>query len=158
MIKGEGFLKLIILYKGVLGGAEVLLAIAIYKIVGGDFNLASDWLAGLVEAQQENSLMNSAFKAGLFGKNAIITATLIIAVIGVLNLIEAYGLHLRQRWAEWLTVIATGAFIPYEFYHLATGPSVLKAVIAVINCAIVYFLAKHKELFKSSKAKTADLQ
>ena len=53
-----------------------------------------------------------------------------------------------MRWAEWLTVIGTGALIPYEVYEIFKSFLFIKVLVLVINCLIVYFLAKHKELFK----------
>jgi uncharacterized membrane protein (DUF2068 family) len=65
----------------------------------------------------------------------------------MLNLIEAYGLHKRLRWAEWLTVFATGLLIPFEVYEVWRRFSLLGVAVLVLNIAIVIYLAKHKELF-----------
>jgi uncharacterized membrane protein (DUF2068 family) len=48
-----------------------------------------------------------------------------IVAIGycVLELVEGIGLWLDQLWAEYLTVIATSLFIPFEVYELAIRPS-----------------------------------
>jgi uncharacterized membrane protein (DUF2068 family) len=59
---------------------------------------------------------------------------------GVLELVEGVGLWLRQRWAEWLTVIATSLLIPVELYELARKPSMLKAAGLVVNVVIVAYL------------------
>ena len=68
-------------------------------------------------------------------------------ILSSLNLIEAYGLHMRRRWAEWLTVIATSLFIPLELYEVIQQQTMVRIGALVINVAIVYYLAKHKELF-----------
>ncbi|MEK7828700.1 MAG: DUF2127 domain-containing protein, partial [Deltaproteobacteria bacterium] len=66
----------------------------------------------------------------------------------LLNLAMGYGLHRRKRWAEWLTVIATALLIPLEIYEIIQEQTVIRIGILILNCAIVYYLAKHKELFK----------
>ena len=66
---------------------------------------------------------------------------------GTLSLIEAYGLHKRKRWAEYLTAIATGLFIPLEIYEVIFRLSVVRVAVLVLNVVIVYYLIKHKELF-----------
>ena len=38
-----------------------------------------------------------------------------------LLLTEGTGLLLRQRWAEYFTVVVTGSFIPLELYELAVA-------------------------------------
>jgi uncharacterized membrane protein (DUF2068 family) len=64
-----------------------------------------------------------------------------------LNLVEAYGLAKRYRWAEYLTVVATGMFIPFEVYEIIVRVTPLRIGALVINVLVVIFLAKHKELF-----------
>jgi uncharacterized membrane protein (DUF2068 family) len=66
-------------------------------------------------------------------------------------LVESYGLHKRQLWAEWMTVVGTGLMIPYELYEIFKHVTTLKVVVLVINSLIVYYLARHKELFHSRK-------
>jgi len=68
-------------------------------------------------------------------------------VIAALMFVEAWGLHRRRTWAEWLTVIATSSLIPLEVYHLARHPSVGKVVTLVANVAIVVYLLRHRWLF-----------
>jgi Predicted membrane protein (DUF2127) len=59
---------------------------------------------------------------------------------GVLELVEGVGLWLRQRWAEWLTVVATSLLVPLELYELIRHPSALKAVGLAVNILIVVYL------------------
>jgi uncharacterized membrane protein (DUF2068 family) len=77
--------------------------------------------------------------------------TLVIFSFGVINLVESYGLHKRQLWGEWMTVVGTGLMIPYEIYLIFQQVTTLKVLILLINSFIVYFLARHKELFHSRR-------
>ena len=61
---------------------------------------------------------------------------------GVLELAEGVGLWLDQRWAEYLTVIATSVLIPFELYELALRPSPWKAGGIFVNVLIVIYLAR----------------
>lgn len=54
--------------------------------------------------------------------------------------VEGIGLVLRQRWAEYLTVISTSGLLPLEVYELIRHPRPLKIVILVLNLAIVVYL------------------
>jgi len=56
-------------------------------------------------------------------------------------LVEGVGLLRRRRWAEWLTVIVTGSFIPFEIYELVRRPRVAKLIAVALNVAIVVYLA-----------------
>ena len=61
---------------------------------------------------------------------------------GVIEVIEGVGLFLRQRWAEWLTVIATSLLVPLELYELVRNPTTLKGVGLAVNLLIVLYLLR----------------
>jgi uncharacterized membrane protein (DUF2068 family) len=57
-----------------------------------------------------------------------------------LCLTEGTGLLLRQRWAEYVTVIATALFIPLEIYELVEKATLTRVVVLFINSGIVWYL------------------
>jgi uncharacterized membrane protein (DUF2068 family) len=59
---------------------------------------------------------------------------------GALFCVEGIGLLMLQRWAEYLTVFATGSFIPLEIYELIKHLSALKIIVLLVNVAIVVYL------------------
>jgi len=65
--------------------------------------------------------------------------------------VEAWGLHRRRVWAEWLTVIVTSSLIPLEIYEIATDATIGKLVALVVNAAIVLYLLRHRWLFKPKR-------
>jgi uncharacterized membrane protein (DUF2068 family) len=70
-----------------------------------------------------------------------------IAAYSVLEGVEAVGLWLGKRWAEYLTFVATIVFVPYEIYELIKSVTPLKLVALVINLAIAVYLLFAKRLF-----------
>jgi uncharacterized membrane protein (DUF2068 family) len=66
---------------------------------------------------------------------------------GVLECVEGLGLAMRRRWAEYLVVLATGAFLPLEISEILHRPTPLKVVALLINVAIVVYLVWRKRLF-----------
>jgi uncharacterized membrane protein (DUF2068 family) len=70
-----------------------------------------------------------------------------IAGYAVLEGVEAVGLWLGRRWAEYLTFVATIVFVPYEIYELAKSVTALKVVALVLNLAIAVYLLLAKRLF-----------
>ncbi len=60
---------------------------------------------------------------------------------------EGIGLAMRRRWAEYLTVIATGVLIPYELYEVVRHPTLFKVGALALNVAVVGYLAYRKRLF-----------
>lgn len=70
-----------------------------------------------------------------------------LLALGILQLVEGVGLWGGWRWAEYLAVVATSAFIPFELYEIAEKPSPLKVVFLVLNVLIVIYLVYKGRLF-----------
>jgi uncharacterized membrane protein (DUF2068 family) len=70
-----------------------------------------------------------------------------IAAYAVMEGVEAVGLWLGKRWAEYLTFVATIVFVPYEVYELVKSVSTLKALTLVVNLAVAVYLLLAKRLF-----------
>jgi uncharacterized membrane protein (DUF2068 family) len=63
-----------------------------------------------------------------------------LCVYASLYVVEGVGLVMRKLWAEYLTVVITTSFIPFEVYEMVEKESVLKAVVIVLNVAAVVYL------------------
>jgi uncharacterized membrane protein (DUF2068 family) len=61
-------------------------------------------------------------------------------VYAAIFLTEGTGLFLRQRWAEYLTIIVTISFVPFEIYVMLRRFSVERAIVLVLNIAVVIYL------------------
>ena len=55
---------------------------------------------------------------------------------------EGIGLLLRRRWAEYFTIVATGALIPFEIFELALNFTLPKLAVVAVNVLIVWYLAE----------------
>lgn len=56
--------------------------------------------------------------------------------------VEAVGLWRQKQWAEYLTVVVTSSFIPFELYGLIHELSAAKLVTLVLNSAVVAYLIR----------------
>lgn len=65
----------------------------------------------------------------------------------VVEAIEAVGLWREKRWAEYLTVLATAGFIPFELHELLKRVTVIRVGALVINIALIVWLIAKKRLF-----------
>jgi uncharacterized membrane protein (DUF2068 family) len=59
------------------------------------------------------------------------------AMYGLIRFIEAYGLWLGRRWAEWFAAVSGGIYIPFEIYELLQGATWLALGALVVNVLIV---------------------
>ena len=55
-------------------------------------------------------------------------------------LTEGVGLLLEKVWAEYLTLILTISFLPWELYELARKPDWFRLSLLVINLAVLWYL------------------
>jgi len=70
-----------------------------------------------------------------------------LALYAILEGVEAVGLWLQKRWAEYLTFIATTLLLPLEIYELTKTVSPFKISALVVNLAILAYLLYAKRLF-----------
>jgi uncharacterized membrane protein (DUF2068 family) len=71
----------------------------------------------------------------------------VLLVYGLVEGIEAVGLWLQRRWAEYLTFVVTTSLLPLEIYELVNRATVFKVIAFVINVAVVVYLLRAKRLF-----------
>ncbi|UIJ58811.1 DUF2127 domain-containing protein [Amycolatopsis acidiphila] len=71
----------------------------------------------------------------------------VVAAYAVLEGVEAVGLWLAKRWAEYLTFVATAVLLVPEIYELTHKVSVFKILTLLINLAVVIYLLFAKRLF-----------
>ena len=62
-------------------------------------------------------------------------------VYAAIFLTEGTGLLARKHWAEYMTLISTGLFIPLEVYEIHRHFTWLKVVVTLLNLLIVWYLA-----------------
>ena len=70
-----------------------------------------------------------------------------VIAYGTLQLVESYGLWTMRRWGEYLTVVATSVFLPWEIYEVTEKITVIRVGALVINIAAVIWLLWSKRLF-----------
>jgi uncharacterized membrane protein (DUF2068 family) len=147
----DAFIKVIIVERIVK--AIVLIALAIGLLVAGEKGLLTTWAR---YAQDELNLeaghsviiqllLRLLLLVGTF--NHVTVLALGAIVYALLEGTEGVGLAMRRRWAEYLTVIATGILIPYEAYEVVHSPTPFKVGALLLNLAVVGYLAYRKRLF-----------
>ncbi|MDQ0598822.1 uncharacterized membrane protein (DUF2068 family) [Streptomyces canus] len=79
--------------------------------------------------------------------NTLLLVAVLLLAYAVIELVEAVGLWYAKRWAEYLTVVATAAFLPLEIYELTEHISWLKIATLVLNILAVVYILLAKRLF-----------
>ena len=66
---------------------------------------------------------------------------------GLIEFVEGAGLWFAKRWAEYLAVVATAAFLPVEVYELTEKMSWFKVGTLALNVLAVLYILIGKRLF-----------
>jgi len=147
----DAFIKVIIVER--IAKAIVLVALGIGLLVAGRKGWLDNW-ADYAEDQLNltvgrNIILELLLRALVYiGAFTHISLLAISAIIyAALEATEGVGLAMRRRWAEYLTVIATGILIPYEAYEVIMHPTLFKVGALLLNLAVVGYLAYRKRLF-----------
>ncbi|GAC1473958.1 MAG: hypothetical protein PVS3B2_14360 [Candidatus Dormibacteraceae bacterium] len=131
----------------------MLIALAIGLLVAGRKGWLAEW-SGYAQDQ-----LNLAAGHGIIVQLLLRVLVLIgnfshinVLAIGavayaILEGTEGVGLAMRRRWAEYLTVIATGVLIPYEAFEVVRHVTLFKIGALLLNLAVVGYLAYRKRLF-----------
>jgi uncharacterized membrane protein (DUF2068 family) len=131
----------IAIFKWSKGVLLVLLAFGMFKLLHHDVGAMLESLANKLRVDPENRYLAAALaKLNLVNDGKLEKLGGITFAYGALLLTEGTGLYLEKRWAEFLTVIATGCFIPLEVYELFVSVSVVKCVLLLLNVGIVIIL------------------
>ena len=82
----------------------------------------------------------------------LLTIAALAAVYSTMRFIEAYGLWRARAWAEWFALISGAVYVPFEMYDLIHKPAIIRAVILLVNLAIVAYMAYLRLFEKSGQA------
>ena len=100
-------------------------------------------------------LVRQATKALNASPRTLTLVALGLLAYGLLEGVEGVGLWYAKRWAEYLTVVATAAFLPLEVYELSDHPTATKVGAFVLNVAVVAYLVVAKRLFGARGGRAA---
>ena len=137
----DSIIRIIGFLKSLKGLVLVAMGVGALSLLHG---VAADRVAGWINALgfDPNSHHFTKMFAKLQGASDHELAEIGVGSIayGALFMIEGVGLIFRQLWAEYMTIVITTSFIPLEIYELVKHESPIKAIVLVLNIAIVGYL------------------
>ncbi len=134
-------LLLIGLFKLVKGFALIAVAIGGLRLLHHDLAQTLEHWINALRIDPENHYVHS-FLARALSVNPRQLKALSIGTFfySAVFLTEGTGLLLRKRWAEYFTIVSTGALIPLEVYELVKHITPIKILVMIVNIAIVVYL------------------
>lgn len=134
-------LLFIAFYEFAKGLLLVLVAISLLRLLGHDLQqVVAHWARVLRLDLHHRFIENLAVRAGLINPRELKQLSALSFFIGGLHLVQGVGLYLGKRWAEYLTVVATAAFIPLEVHEVLRHVGPVRCAVLAGNVALVAYL------------------
>ena len=119
----------------------LVVAVGALKLLHRDVgSVVADWITALRIDPQNEHIHWLLSKLGFLDDRRLKEIGAGSFVYAALRLTEGIGLLFRQRWAEYLVVIATGLLIPLEIHEIFRRVSVPRIAVLAINLAVVWYL------------------
>jgi uncharacterized membrane protein (DUF2068 family) len=133
-----GVLKL---FKAVL---FILLGVGALRLLHKDLVDEATHFILALRFDPENHFVNIVLeKVALISPHRLREISIAIFLYAALDIIEGTGLALEKTWAEYLTLILTASFLPWEVYEIIRHVTWLKIILFLLNTAVVIYLVFH---------------
>jgi uncharacterized membrane protein (DUF2068 family) len=140
--KGDLWIFLIGLFKLFKGISLLIIGFGLLRLLHRDVATVVEHWIEVLRVDPENRYIHRAllrvFNVTPKQLRELSAGTFIYAAI---FLTEGTGLLLRKHWAEYMTLISTGLFVPLEVYEIYRHFTMLKLAVTVVNVLIVWYLA-----------------
>jgi uncharacterized membrane protein (DUF2068 family) len=140
--KRDPWLLLIGLFKLLKGVSLLILAFGLHRLLHRDVAEATRHWIEILRVDPDNRFIHRALVKVLRVTpkqlKELSAGTFVYAAV---FLTEGFGLLARKHWAEYMTLISTGLFIPLELYEIHRHFTLARLGLAVVNVLIVVYLA-----------------
>lgn len=131
-----------------IGGLKLLKAALFSAMAFGVIDLlhrdVADLLLQLTTALRfdpENRFINMLLEqASSLSPHRLKQITIALFLYAALDIIEGIGLVLEQIWAEYLTLILTSSFLPWEIYEILRRVTPFKVGLLLVNLFVVLYI------------------
>jgi len=139
--KGSRGLWLIAAFKLVKGLGLLILGIGVLNLLHKDVATEVERWINLLRFDPQNHLIQKLLaKLGMVDDRKLKELSIGTFFYSGLLLTEGVGLALRQRWAEYVTIVTTASLLPLEIYEITKRVSTGRVVLLLINIAVVVYL------------------
>ena len=139
--KGSRGLLLVAVYKLIKGLALLAVAIGALQLLHKDVAAeVAQWIDILRVDPHNHYIQKLLDKLGMVDDKKLKALSVGTFIYSALFLTEGIGLALRQRWAEYLTIVSTASLLPLEVYEIVKHVDIARIVVLLANIAIVVYL------------------
>jgi uncharacterized membrane protein (DUF2068 family) len=140
-LRGRTVLRLIAIFRHIKAVLLIITGMAVLRLVNPDaVQQVTDWVAAMPFATQHAFVGRALAMITRLPPQRIQELAIVLFLYAALFIVEGVGLWIGKTWAEWLTIVATTSFIPFEAYEVAHKTTLLSVGILAANIAIDIYL------------------
>lgn len=109
----------------------------LHKDVGDLFAQLADFLRFNAESRMVNFFLD---RASLLNDRLLMRIGEVGFIYAALDMTEGIGLYFEKAWAEYLTLIITASFLPWEILEIFRRVTVIRVGLLVINAVVFFYL------------------
>jgi uncharacterized membrane protein (DUF2068 family) len=100
----------------------------------------NEWLSAIPFVESHARLQEAAAKIATAQPRHLEIVASVALAYAALFAVEGIGLWKQRVWAEYLTIVATTSFIPFEVYEITRRFTLIRLAVLLANAAIVAYL------------------
>ncbi|MEA2568970.1 MAG: hypothetical protein QOI24_971 [Acidobacteriota bacterium] len=135
------FVRLIAVFRLLKAAALVVLAVNAPRLLSPAMH---ERLAHLLNVSRHDVLHRLIASVLHLSPQRVEELAIAMIAYALLFTVEGIGLWMGKVWAEYLTIVATASFIPFEIYEVMKRVSAARVSALVINIVIVIYLVLHR--------------
>ena len=140
-VSDRGLIRLVASFKLLKVATLIVTGLGLLKLIHGDVGRQLDHWISMLGFDPGNHYLNGVIrKATSLPPKRIEQLGIVSFIYAGLFLTEGIGLWLEKRWGEWFTVIITASLVPFEIYEMVSHPTVIKALVLILNVSILAYL------------------
>jgi uncharacterized membrane protein (DUF2068 family) len=154
----NGWLALIALFKLCQALLFAAIGVGALNLLGKDVGDVLTQLAHMFHFNPESRLVDFVIaQADRLDDNLLRRIGAVVFLYAALDLLEGIGLYLEKVWAEYLTLLITASFLPFELYEFYRRVTWLRSAVFLVNILVFLYLlwmvwTRRKSLRASQKA------
>jgi uncharacterized membrane protein (DUF2068 family) len=139
----NSWLILIAAFKLAQAALFVAIGVGALRLLHKDAGDVLARLADHLRFNPESRLVNFVLdNASLLNDRLLRRIGAVVFIYAALDLVEGIGLYLEKAWAEYMTLVITGSFLPWEIFEVFRKLTMIRVSLLTVNALVFIYLLK----------------
>jgi uncharacterized membrane protein (DUF2068 family) len=137
------WLVLIASYKFVQALLIAAIGVGALRLLHKDIDDVLMQVASALRFNPESRLVNFVLEKAAIVDDPLLRRIGVVAFsYSILNMAEGIGLYLEKMWGEYLTLVITASFLPWEIFEVARRMTWARVALLAVNTLVLLYLLK----------------